>query len=36
VLSRRIAGWVLSGGFGVLTILVAIYSVVRIAVDGVK
>jgi uncharacterized protein len=36
VLSRRIAGWVLSGGFGVLTILVAIYSVVRIAVSGVK
>jgi uncharacterized membrane protein YfcA len=36
LLSRRIAGWVLSAGFGLLTIVVAIYSVVRIVVAGVK
>jgi uncharacterized membrane protein YfcA len=36
LLSRRIAGWVLSAGFGVLTIVVAIYSVVRLVVTDVK
>jgi uncharacterized membrane protein YfcA len=36
LLSRRVAGWVLSAGFGALTIAVAIYSVVRIVVSGVK
>jgi uncharacterized membrane protein YfcA len=36
LLSRRISGWVLSAGFGALTIAVAVYSVVRILVSGVK
>jgi uncharacterized membrane protein YfcA len=36
LLSRRVAGWMLSAGFGALTIAVAIYSVVRIVVSGVK
>ena len=34
LLSRRIPGWMLSAGFGALTVVVAIYSVVRLFIRG--